>query len=75
MTTGKTVAAVAGANATATVGTEAALGTVPFLEVTLWVMTINGTQTAMTPQALIVVTTGILSVIALMTTIARKVRA
>lgn len=75
MTTGKTVAAVAAVNATASVGTEAALPTVPFLEAPLWFWTIGGVQTVMTPQALIVVTTGILSVIALITTITRKVRA
>lgn len=75
MTTGKTVAAVAGANATASVGTSAAVPAVPFLEAPLWIMHINGIATVMTPQALIVVTTGILSVVALLSTIIRKVRA
>ena len=74
MTVGKTVAAVAGANATVSVGTEVALPAVPFLEVPLWIMHINGIATVMTPQALIVVTTGVLSVIALITTIIMKVR-
>ena len=75
MTTGRIVAVVAGANATASVGTEAAITAVPFLDVVLWTMVINGTMTAMTPQAMIVVTTGVLSAIALLTTIFRKVRA
>ena len=72
MTTGKTVATVAGANATAQVGTEAALPVVPFLEVPLWAMEINGVATVMTPQALIVVLTGVLSIMALSISIYRK---
>lgn len=74
MSTGKTVAGAAGANATAMTGTDAALPVVPFLDAPLWFWEIGGTQTMMTPQALIVVTTGILSVVALMTSIVKKAR-
>lgn len=74
MTTGKTVAATVGANTVATTGTNAALPVVPFLDAPLWFWEIGGSHAVMTPQALIVVTTGILSVIALVASIFKKVR-
>ena len=75
MTTAKTVVAVAGANAVAIEGTKAASPSVPFLDVPLWTMEISGVLAVMTPQALIVVMTGILSIVALCATIAKRVTA
>lgn len=72
MSTEKTVASVAGVNAVAQGGTEMAIPAVPFLEAPLWYWTISGVDTVMTPQALIVIATGVLSVIALMLKIIGK---
>ena len=72
MSTERTVMNVAGANAVAQGGTEVARTAVPFLDAPLWHLTISGVDTVMTPQALIVVATGLLSVIALMLKIIRK---
>ena len=74
MNSGKIVAGVAGANATVQAGTEAAAPAVPFLDAHLWVMVISGTPAVMTPQALIVVTTGLLSVIALLASIFKRAK-
>jgi len=65
MSAERTVIAAVGANAAAQGGTSAASPVVPFLDVTLWTWTINGSVAAITPQALIVVTTGVLSLAAL----------
>lgn len=72
MSTGKTVAATATANTAAATGTSAALPVVPFLDAPLWFWDIGGAHTVMTPQALIVVSTGILSVIALLASIFKR---
>lgn len=74
MSTAKTVGAAAGANVTAQAGTEAVIPAVPFLEAPLFIILINGTPAVMTPQALIVVTTGVLSVLALLSSIYGKLR-
>lgn len=74
MSTGKTVTGVAGANVTAQAGTEAVLPAVPFLEAPLFTVMINGAPAVMTPQALIVVTTGVLSILALLSSIYGKLR-
>lgn len=73
MNTGRTVLSVAGANAIAQGGTEVAKPAIPFLDAPLWFWNISGVETVMTPQAIIVVVTGILSVIVLSLTIVKKV--
>lgn len=72
MSAGKTVMGAAGANAVAQGGTSAALPVIPFLEVPLWYWNIGGVDTVMTPQALVVVLTGVLSIIALVSSIFKK---
>ncbi len=74
MTTAKTVVAVAGANAIAIEGTKATQSVVPFLDVPLWYLELSGTYTAVTPQVIIVVSTGFLSLVALLFTIVRRAR-
>jgi hypothetical protein len=65
MSAERTVITAVGANAAAQGGTSAAAPVVPFLDVTLWTWTINGSVAAITPQAVIVITTGVLSAMAL----------
>ena len=72
MTAGRTVTGAVGANAVAQGGTSAALPVIPFLDAPIWYMTVAGVDTVMTPQAMIVVSTGILSVIALLVSIFKK---
>jgi hypothetical protein len=72
MNSGRIVAVVAGANVTAIEGTKAAAAAVPFLDAHLFMVIINGEATSMTPQALIVILTALLSFTALGRSIFRK---
>lgn len=66
MSSAKTAVGAAGATGTAaTLTTEPAVNAVPFLDIPLFIVTINGVPGVVTPQAAIFMLTGLLSLLAI----------
>lgn len=73
MTAARTAATGTTATGTAAMaGIEPVTTAVPFLEIPLFIVTIGGTPGVMTPQALIFLLTGVLSLLAILKSLFKK---